>query len=198
MGNTTIKLNEVVVRNDAGDLEIINLDTGEVISNNHGEISPAAVYRFSYEKAIYICQLVKSGKTWAEICDLPDMPPLHVISHWQRTDRMFAEELKIARRERAEFYHDQAMEIAKKAANREFGKEDVPGVTLAANLYKWGAERANPEHYGNKVTHEGSTERPILMRVINTGINRAAKPDVVVVDKKEVTHVPEADIIDED
>jgi hypothetical protein len=182
--------NEVVVQNKAtGELEIIDLATGEVVTNNAAP--PATIYTFSYAKALLICQMVKEGKTWAEIQDEPDMPPLHVISHWQRTDRMFAEELKLARRERAEVYHDRAMQIANAATSAH--KDHVPGMALAAKIYQWGAEKANPESYGNKVTHEGSETKPILMRVVNTGISRAAKPDVLVVEQKGDTHVKESD-----
>lgn len=186
MGNAASK-NEIVVRNETtGELELIDLLTGQILSNNANPL-PMTPYSFSYEKAIYICQLVKEGKTMKEISDMPDMPPEQVISHWQRTDRMFAEELKIARRERAEFYHDQAMTIAKTAA-KGVHKDDVPALSLAAKVYQWGAEKAKPESYGNKVTHEGSVEKPILMRVINTGISR--KPDVIA------THTPEPVIED--
>lgn len=179
---------EVVVRNKAGDLEIIDLLTGEVISNDHGEITPLTVYKFSYEKALYICQLVKEGKTLREITEELDTP-LHIISHWQRTDRMFAEEMKLARKERGEAYHDKAMDLANAATSAH--KDSVPGLALAAKIYQWGAERAKPESYGNKVTHEGSETKPILMRVINTGISRAVKPDVLVVEQKE-THGTES------
>lgn len=195
MGNRA----EVVVRNEAGDLEIIDLTTGEVVANNHGAITPTSDYAFSYPKALMICQMVKEGKTMAEITSSPDMPPLHVISHWQRSDRMFAEEMKLARKERGEVYHDRAMAIANAAAEGKLHKDDVPAMALAVKTYQWGAEKAKPESYGNKVTHEGSTEKPILMRVINTGISRGPanspihKPDVQVVEvietKEEVTHV---------
>ena len=185
MGNNRA---EVVVRNEAGDLEIIDLTTGEVVVNSNGPLTPTSDYAFSYEKALYICQLVKQGKTMAQICMEPHMPPLHVISHWQRTDRMFAEELKLARKERAEYYHDRVMEIAQTAETAH--KDAVAGLALSMKAYQWGAERAKPEAYGAKVTHEGSTEKPILMRVINTGISRG-KPDIVIPEAKEVTHVTE-------
>jgi hypothetical protein len=119
------------------------------------------------------------------------MPPIAVIAHWQRTDRMFMEELKLARKERGEHYHDKAMTIANKAAEGKIHKDDVPAMSLATKTYQWAAERAKPESYGNKVTHEGNPEKPILMRVINTGINRSAKPDIPVAVTKEVTNVSE-------
>lgn len=186
MGNNRA---EVVIVNEAGDLELIDLATGEVIVNNHGPLTPTHQYAFSYEKALLICQLVKEGKTMKQIEDVPNMPPLHIISHWQRTDRMFAEELKIARRERAEVYHDKAMAIAEAAANGTIEKDAVPAMALAVKTFQWGAEKAKPDSYGNKVTHEGSAEKPILMRVINTGISRSTKPDVVVAQTTEVHNV---------
>lgn len=179
MGNAS---NQVVVKNAAsGELEVIDLVTGEVVVSS---TIPAAEYSFDYKKALYICQLVREGYTFAEITLLPDMPPLPVITHWQRSDRMFMEELKLARKERGEHYHDKALTIANMAAEGKLSKDDVPGYSLAVKTYQWAAERAKPEAYGNKVTHEGNPEKPILMRVINTGISRSAKPDIV-----EVTHV---------
>lgn len=178
MGNAS---NQVVVKNSAtGELEVIDLTTGEVVVSS---VVPAAEYSFNYKTALYVCQLVREGYTFDEICALPDMPPYSIITHWQRTDRMFAEELKLARKERGEHFHDKALSIANKAAKGELSKDDVPGYALAVKTYQWAAERAKPESYGNKVTHEGNPEKPILMRVINTGINRSTKPDV------EVTHV---------
>lgn len=177
--NNAPNKNEMVIRNEAGDLEVIDLHTGEVVLNDRWNLPASSDYAFDYRKALYICQLVRQGKTLKEIALLPKMPPLEVIHHWQRIDRMFAEEMKLARRERGEQYFDNAMAIAKEAASGHIAKDDVPAMTLASNLYKWGAERSKPESYGNKVTHEGNAEKPILMRVINTGISRA-RPDVVL------------------
>ena len=185
MGNRQLGKNEIAVVNDAGEFEVIDLITGELVQSSG---APQARMAFDYATALMICQEVKNGRTLLDIGHDPKFPPLHVISHWQRTDRMFAEELKLARTERAEVHHDRALEIAQKAANREYSKDDVPAMALAVKTYQWAAERANPERYGSKVTHEGSTEKPILMRVVNTGINRSTKPDVVVEPIKEVIH----------
>lgn len=193
MGNATNYKDSIVVKNAAGDLEVIDLTTGEVIQSDQGEITPLSVMQFSYDKALLICQQVREGKTMAEIAAQSGMPPIHVISHWQRTDRMFAETLKIARKERADVYFDKAMEIAENAAHLKYHKDEVAGVKLASDLYKWGASKSNPERFGEKVTHEGSTEKPILMRVINTGISRAPRPvvDAEVIPTEEVTNVIE-------
>jgi hypothetical protein len=179
---------EIAVRNEAGELELIDLHTGEVISNSALPEQLGHEYAFSYPVALAICQEVKQGRTLSDIARDPKFPPLHVISHWQRTDRMFAEELILARRSRAEYYHDKVIEIANNAAEMRYSKDDVPAAKLAADTFKWAAERGDPSKFGNKVTHEGSEEKPILMRVINTGIRRN-KPDVIVASKEESNDV---------
>jgi hypothetical protein len=187
MSRNAPQKHELAVVNDAGDIELIDLLTGELIVNNRGvEATSPHQYAFSYEKAIMICQKIKEGKTLNEISLEPWAPPLHVISHWQRTDKMFAEEMKLARVARAEYHHEVLLDTAKKALDGTYDKDSVPGIKMGLDTLKWSAERANPERYGNKVTHEGSTEKPIIMRVINTGINRAPKQEIVEAEHKEI------------
>jgi hypothetical protein len=169
--------NELIVRNkDTGELEVIDMYTGELVTTSSA-LDDEKVFVFRYELAMLICQEVAKGRTMADIGNDPDFPPLHVINHWKRSQVMFAEELKLARRQRAETYHDRVAEIAENAAELRYSsKEDIANAKLATDQYKWLAERGDPEKFGSKVTHEGSLEKPITMRVINTGINR--KPDI--------------------
>jgi len=182
---TTRNKNELVVRDKAtGDLQIIDMNTGELISSSSKLDLDAKAYKFSYEKALLICQSVAEGATMAQLGENPDFPPLHVINHWQRTERMFAAELIIARKTRADHFHDKVVEIAGNAANLMYReKEDIANAKLAADQYKWLADKGNPEKYSSKVVHEGSTDKPITMRVINTGIDRS-KPDIETTSKE--------------
>lgn len=186
MGN----VNEIVVKNKhTGDLETIDLNTGEIVASSN-YLPDEPVYQFKRDIALRICQEVKNGRTLLDIGNDPEFPPLHIISFWQRSERMFQEELIIARKQRSEVYHDKVLEIADNAANLRYtSKEDISNANLAAKQYQWAAERGNPERYGNKVTHEGSEEKPITMRVINTGINRH-KPDIET-EAKEIVHEQE-------
>ena len=179
--------NEIVVRDpDTGDLQIIDCITGELISSS-SKPQELETYVFSYEMAMLICQEVQSGRTLTSIGKDPKFPPLHVIQHWQRTQEMFKQELMLARKSRAEYYHDKVAEITENAANLKYGsKEEIAQAKLAADQSKWLAEKGNGERYGSKVVHEGSTEKPIVMRVINTGISR--RPDIVIEPTKEVTN----------
>jgi hypothetical protein len=164
--------NEIVVRDpDTGDLQIIDCITGELISSSS---KPQELETYVFRT------LTSIGKD-------PKFPPLHVIQHWQRTQEMFKQELMLARKSRAEYYHDKVAEITENAANLKYGsKEEIAQAKLAADQSKWLAEKGNGERYGSKVVHEGSTEKPIVMRVINTGISR--RPDIVIEPTKEVTN----------
>lgn len=187
--------NEFIVRDEeSGELQVIDMTTGEVISSQ-SNLLPESTFAFSYELAMLVCQKVAEGATLAQLDKDPDIPPLHIIQHWRRAQPMFDAELRLARKQRADVYHDRVAEIAENAANMGYGsREELAGAKLAADQYRWLAEKGNPDAYGNKVTHEGSEEKPITMRVINTGINRAMKPDVIV---KEVQDEREESTITE-
>lgn len=189
MSSGRLGRNEFVVRDkESGELQVINMDTGEVVSSETNLI-PQETFAFSYELAMLICQKVADGATLAQLDKDPELPPLHIIQHWRRSQPMFDAEIKLARKQRADIYHDRVAEIAENAANMGYvTKEELAGAKLAVDQYKWLAEKGNPDAYGNKVTHEGSEEKPITMRVINTGINRT-KPDILIT--KEVQNESE-------
>jgi hypothetical protein len=171
---------ELVVRNQAGDLELIDLFTGEIV-NTSARGTDLSEYVFNYKMAVLICQEVRNGRTLLDIGADPAFPSLDIIHHWQAMDRMFAEELRLARKARGEVFHDRIVGIAERAEAGDLQtRQDIDSSKLALDAYKWAAEKADPERFGNKVTHEGSKTNPIVMRVVNTGINRDPLPDVVV------------------
>lgn len=185
-----INRNEFVVRDEiSGELQVIDMDTGEVVSSATNLI-PEKTFAFSYEVALLVCQKVSEGYTMQDIDRDPDLPPLHVIQHWRRSQPMFNTEVMLARKQRADVYHDQVADIAKLAKEGSYiTREEIANAKLAADQYRWLAEKGNPESYGNKVTHEGSTDKPITMRVINTGISRQPLPDIIINSNKEVQNV---------
>jgi hypothetical protein len=173
------KTNHYVVKNPStGKLETICLETGEVISDHQVDVSR---YRFNIDTALLICQKVREGQTLKSIACEPDLPDLAIIHYWQRSNPQFSEEIKLARQERAEYYHDRVVQLADEVVD----KDEVPVARFKADTYKWAAEKGNPERYGQKTQVSGSIENKVSMIVLNTGIKRA-KPDVEVeVTKKE-------------
>jgi hypothetical protein len=172
----------VVVQNkDTGKLETVCLDTGEVISTEEDR-RDLSRFKFNYETALLICQRVREGYTLKKLGDSPDLPALAVIHYWMRSNASFKEEMKMARSDRAEYYHDKVMEIAD---NTDSG-EQVQVNKFKTDQYKWGAERGNPERYGNKTTIDGTIENKVSMIVLNTGISRK-KPDIEVINDEDAS-----------
>lgn len=170
----------VVVQNkDTGKLETVCLETGEVISKE-GDNKDLSYFKFNYDMALLICQRVREGYTLKRLGEDPDLPELAVIHYWLRSNASFKEEMKLARADRAEYYHDKVLDIAD---GTERG-EQVQVNKFKADQYKWAAEKGNPDRYGNKTTIDGTIENKVSMIVLNTGIVRK-KPDI------EVEHVKE-------
>lgn len=151
-----------IVRNKLGELETICLDTGEVI----GTVSDKDLsrYRFNLETAALICQSIREGKTLKAIGEDPNFPSLQVIHYWRRTNATFDAEIKLARKERAEYYHDKVLEIADEVSE----KEEIPVAKFKAEQYKWAAEKGDPSSYGNKIEHTGNNVAPSF--IVVTGV----------------------------
>jgi hypothetical protein len=161
-----------IVRNKrTGELETVCLDTGEILSGIQKH--DLSKFRFNFETALLICQKIREGATLKSIGDDPDFPDLTVIHYWRRSNASFDEEVKLARKERAEYYHDRVLQLA----DETLEKDEIPVARFKADQYKWAAEKGDPGSYGNKVEHTGSNTAPAM--VIVTGIQRP-KPDVEV------------------
>jgi hypothetical protein len=171
----------VVQNKDTGKLETVCLETGEVISKE-GDNKDLSYFKFNYDMALLLCQRVREGYTLKRLGEDPLLPELAVIHYWLRSNASFKEEMKLARADRAEYFHDKVIDIAD---STERG-EQVQINKFKTDQYKWAAEKGNPDRYGNKTTVEGSVESKVTMIVLNTGITRK-KPDIEVENVKEDT-----------
>jgi folate-binding Fe-S cluster repair protein YgfZ len=163
--------NTAIVKNPkTGELETVCLDTGEVVRSL--QINDLDKYKFNFDTALLVCQKIREGATLKDIHEDPTLPSLTVIHYWRRTNPTFDEEIKLSRKERAEYYHDRVLEIADEVVDRD----DVAVAKFKADQYRWAAEKGDPSSYGNKVEHTGSNTAPSI--VVVTGIER--KPDVLV------------------
>lgn len=177
--------NLVVVRDpDTGELQTVCLDTGEIISRE-SDRRDLSKYKFDYQTALLICQKVREGYTLKKLGEDKSLPDLPVIHYWLRSNASFKEEMKMARKDRAEYYHDQVIDIA----NATTSAEEVQVNKFKTDQYKWAAEKGNPERYAKHTNIDGSIENKVSMIVLNTGINRK-KPDI------EVTHEEEDESIE--
>ena len=165
------KSHYIVKNKDTGQLETICLETGEVISRQGVDLSR---FRYSLETALVICQKIREGYTYKKVCQEIGLD-LSILHYWMRSNPQFADEIRLARQDRADYYHDKVLEETENVVD----KDDVAVAKFKTDQYKWAAEKGNPEAYGQKTQVSGSIENKISMIVLNTGIKRL-KPDIEV------------------
>lgn len=165
------KSHYIVKNQKTGQLETICLETGEVISRDGVDLSR---FKYNMETALLVCQKIREGMTYKSICQEIGLD-LSVLHYWMRAYPQFNEEIRLARQDRADYYHDRVLEVTDSVQD----KEEVPVAKFKVDQYKWAAEKGNPEAYGQKTQVSGTIENKVSMIVLNTGIKRL-KPDIEV------------------
>ena len=170
----------VVFNPETREYELISLDSGEIVSSGNLQTS-VAQYVFNADIAIWVCQEVRKGRTLTEIGDDSRFPPYEVITHWKRMHPLFADQIRLARKDRAEGYHDKIIDMADRLNDNGnlMSKEELAAKKIAMDAYKWAAEKNDPDSFGKKqeIKHEGNAAPTTI--IVNTGIVRQ-KPDVIV------------------
>jgi transposase-like protein len=167
-----------------GNIVVIDAQTGESLAES-GPWVPKVIHpTYTPELGDAICHLVREGMTYKQVVGKIGIKHVQTIYSWRTRYPDFARNLKEARRDRADIYYDRVMEIAEQD---NIDKEEVAGLKLRSELYKWGAERSNPE-YGTKVTSSGPSGP--MQIIIDTGIRRGDELEHVEVEVKEEENVP--------
>jgi hypothetical protein len=109
-------------------------------------------------------QMIEGPMTFRQACKHLGLP-IALVSRWRREHEEFRNALDFGYRERAEGFHDKAIEIAKDATTRTVSRD-----TLEINTLKWAAEKGNPDKFGSKDTKAAPAQATVI--VIDTGIRR--------------------------
>ena len=158
-----------------GALQVRDIETGELTGESGKWVRPVAVKEYSVALGEHVCDLVRRGDTYNVITTKMNLGSAQTIYRWRNKHPDFDEQLKAARRDRADYYHDQVMEVAQRA---NIDKDEVSALKLKTDLYKWGAEKANPQEYGAQTKITGDTNAPLQI-VVDTGIKREEDNDVI-------------------
>jgi len=155
----------VLLNKNTGKLETFNIHTGELVATE-GTVPSTFVY--SVEMGEAICNLIREGRTVHEIATLKGMPPLHLIYRWRNAHPDFSQKLKAAKHDRADYFHDKAVEVLEKSDG--FTKDEAPMTKLRFDGYLKLAEKNNPEEYTDKNKQVAGSSTTVIM--IDTGIRR--------------------------
>jgi hypothetical protein len=134
---------------------------------------PRRVWPFSEVTCMHICQKIGEGCTLREIGLMEGFPPKNVIDMWSRKYPEFREELRQARASRAEYFHDEIIEVAR---NTDEFKNKADRLKI--DTYKWVAAVNDPNTYGNQTKLTGDPNAPLSF-VIETGVRRAGDPGAI-------------------
>jgi transposase-like protein len=131
---------------------------------------PREVWPYSRVMIDHVCALVAEGHTISKIARMEGLPPLNTLYRWRREHPEFREELKEARKMRAEIMHDKVLELADTTE-----KETVMEDRLKKEIYQWGAEKGDPDEYGVRVKSAVEVSAPGVW-IIQTGVPTQAPP----------------------
>lgn len=156
--------------------DLIKVDTPKGTHWIQRGVNPAlmAVPEVTYSPLIIdlICQKIAEGGNLTSICREPDMPSYNLLCRWKRHNPEIEEALNSARRDRAEFHRDAAMEEARLAQSRD----PLGAAQLRVDAHKWAAS-VDHEKYNPKTKVEATISAPTQI-VVYTGIDRAPEREV--------------------
>jgi len=129
--------------------------------------------KYSDELADKICARLASGEPMAKIAKLPSMPDQTTIYRWLREKPDFQQRYADARVDGAHVLADQIQEIVDteplavfdEQGNKRYDSGAIQHQRLRMDARKWLAAKYLPKVYGDRLTHSGDDEAPIVAEV---------------------------------
>ena len=148
--------------------EAIDLRTGQMCATYTAKVQKIDPRSISYtpDMGDRVIDCVRRGASLTKIAKDPTMPPVSAIYLWRSQNPEFKRRLEMAYKDRAENYHDEAIEIAMSAVHSP--KEMQAGLKLAVSTLQWAAEKGNPDRYGSKKETGGHAGGVTV--IIDTGV----------------------------
>ncbi len=144
---------------------------------------PRTVWKYTEGYGHVICEMIAGGKTFKAICELSGMPTIGVLAMWRASEDDFRNAIQIAKKMRAEHFHDMIVEDLRAEAEAKEGdpnvsidenkisKDQVQARKLKMDRLKWLASVNDPDTFGNKTKVSGDAEAPLQL-IVSTGITR--------------------------
>lgn len=123
---------------------------------------------FSRDALTYqiIADAITGGSNFTEISRKPGMPPLRTIYNWLERDPKFKAMIDLAKKQRADRFHDEVQHVAKNVKEKNSKSSKVK-----IDAYKYLMEVGDREQYGSQTKVVGDPNAPVQF-IVNTGIKR--------------------------
>lgn len=130
---------------------------------------------FTQETADAICARMADGQSLREVCRADGMPDKKTVLRWVRERAEFRAQYEEARGDLLEHWSDEIVEIADDSTNDwkerrlQNGETDTVVDTehinrsrLRIDTRKWLMSKLGARKYGDKITHAGDPEAPLM------------------------------------
>lgn len=116
---------------------------------------------FSQDIADKICLEIATGSSLRKICKQEGMPCMATVFNWlaDENNKSFLEQYTRAREAQADCYADQMFDIATEC---EADPAKINKARLEIDTIKWVASKLKPKKYGDKITHSGDEDAPMV------------------------------------
>lgn len=134
---------------------------------------------YTKERGDKICERLANGESMRAICKEKDMPDINTVNLWIRSFEDFKEQYFQARRDQADYYAQQIVDISDETIDDTYfddhgNKRIDPGAIARARLRidarKWYASKLNPT-YNDKVEVSGNKESPLVVEIVRYSQN---------------------------
>jgi len=130
---------------------------------------------YTQELADRICEQLADGKSLRTVCLADEMPSKATVFSWLRTKPEFLDQYTRAKEESADALTDEMLDISDDATNDwmerhgesegwQLNGEHIQRSRLRIETRKWIASKLKPKRYGDKLTHEGDPDKPIVVK----------------------------------
>lgn len=128
-----------------------------------------SLYKNRRDLCLEIAMEIANGATLAKLNKLKQFPSTRTVFYWYARDAEFKNLIDEARRCRAEFYHDELVNVAETVE-----EENARSAKVKADIFKHLMAVNDKERFGVAPKQEASA--PVVNIVFQTGINREPIP----------------------
>ena len=134
----------------------------------------AGVTQYTAQIGEFICLRIANGESLRQIVTDPDMPASSTVFKWLSEQKSFSEQYARAREAQMEVMAQEIIDIADDGRNDTYTDEDgnehtnqdvINRSRLRVDTRKWLMSKLAPKKYGDKITHQGDSENPVVHEV---------------------------------
>ena len=115
--------------------------------------------KYSEALSARLCAELAQGKSLRTVCKPAAMPSISTVFNWLGSKPEFVEQYEKAKAEASDALVDEMLDIADNL------KEHAQSRRVRIDTRKWIASKLKPKKYGDRITHSGDDEHPLITRI---------------------------------